>query len=352
MVVNGLSVLRLVGCILVLATAILCSNPPRLSAVMLTTWKDHKVFEASIRSAIRYMHEIDHFYVVTPNVQDFTKNLNLGSKVTFIHDNVFPFSFDNITNTMFDAVREKGRYNLTGETSFEKIVWGRWTWYLQQLIKLHAGRVLNLEDYLLLDSDLVWFRNVTFINHTDSQGITKYNYASSSQYHPPYMATLKRIAGVDIFDSSKNGGENVFRSGICHHMVIVKSVLEDLANSTERLHGNIPFWKVLLRESAFELTCRAPSEKICGAGSTLSEYELYFNFARVKHPETVAIRPLLWANGPMPGLQYWPNLDNPHSAVLTKHWDRERSAWFSHRMPHGESQLNHYCTMISSTDCW
>lgn len=32
------------------------------------------------------------------------------------------------------------------------------------------------------------------------------------------------------------------------------------------------------------MTCRAPKTNICGAGSTLSEYELYFNYAREKFP--------------------------------------------------------------------
>jgi hypothetical protein len=64
------------------------------------------------------------------------------------------------------------------------------------------------------------------------------------------------------------------------------------------------------------MTCRAPNTGICGAGSTLSEYEIYFNYARVKFPESVVYRPLLWANGPMPGLYFWPETlesDGPKS---------------------------------------
>eukprot|EP00981_Chlorochromonas_danica_P010786 scaffold3412_cov171-Ochromonas_danica.AAC.4 len=148
----------------------------------------------------------------------------------------------------------------------------------------------------------------------------RYNYVSSSQYHPPYMATLKRIAGVDLLPEQK-----VFRSGICHHMVIVKEVLENLTLTAEHLHGGLPFWKVLLNQSALEMTCKAPREGICGAGSTLSEYELYFNYARVVFPQTVALRPLLWANGPMPGLQYWPEVDGKI------HSDRHRGNWLGHR---------------------
>lgn len=77
--------------------------------------------------------------------------------------------------------------------------------------------------------------------------------------------------------------------------------------------------------SALELTCRAPRLGICGAGSTLSEYEMYFNYARVKFPETVATRPLLWANGPAPGLQFWP----PSEDLLAS--DGPKRHWLGHR---------------------
>ena len=46
--------------------------------------------------------------------------------------------------------------------------------------------------------------------------------------------------GVGVFESK----EKIFRSGIVHHMVIVKKVLEDMFTTAERLHGGMPFWKV------------------------------------------------------------------------------------------------------------
>lgn len=79
-------------------------------------------------------------------------------------------------------------------------------------------------------------------------------------------------------------------------------------------------------DSALELTCRAPRNGICGAGSTLSEYELYFNYARIKFPETVQIRPLMWANGPAPGLQFWPPVDTEGLKS-----DGPKSHWVGHR---------------------
>lgn len=79
------------------------------------------------------------------------------------------------------------------------------------------------------------------------------------------------------------------------------------------------------------MTCRAPREGICGAGSTLSEYELYFNYARMVFPQTVALKPLLWANGPMPGLQYWPEVNDGKI-----HSDRHRGNWLGHRQQDSE----------------
>ena len=84
--------------------------------------------------------------------------------------------------------------------------------------------------------------------------------------------------------------------------------MEELRRHVESLHNGTPMWyityfkryisiralihpvillvcycycrHVMLAESAMGLTCQAPSLRICGAGSVLSEYELYFNYAR------------------------------------------------------------------------
>jgi len=97
----------------------------------------------------------------------------------------------------------------------------------------------------------------------------------------------------------------------------------------------IHIYYVMLIDSAIELTCRAPRPSICGAGSTLSEYEIYFNYARTKRPETVAYRPLLWANGPQPGLLFWPT---------TLESDGPKSNWRGHRQV--ESKPSIFCRLL------
>lgn len=295
----------------------------------MTAGKDTRAFEKSIKSALTYLVDVDKFYVLTPNAKQLEDKLGklCGPRVKFIDETIFPFNWQNITEVMYDTVKQRGVYPLHGKSQFEHVLYSKTSWFLQQLIKFYAGTVLGLKDYVLLDSDIVFFRNVTFINETTSSGVTRYNYASSNQYHPAYMASMTRISGVDVLKTEKH---ETYRSGIVHHMVIVRSVLQHLVAQTEERY-RLPFWQVLLNESAVEMTCRAPREGVCGAGSTLSEYEMYFNYARTKFPETVALRPLLWANGPAPGLLFWP----PDEKEL--HSDGPKRNWLHYRQADGET---------------
>ena len=216
-----------------------------LSGVILTIGKDTRVFEKSIVSSLKHLVDVHTYYVITPNAKQLHDKLSkvLGPRVVFIDEGIFPFGMMNVSEVMIETVREKGVYELTGKTPFEHTVWGRGGWFLQQLLKFYAGRVLSIGDYVLLDSDIVWFRNVSFVNATDVDGVpTRYNYATSNQYHGPYVATLKRISGLDLFK-----GKDVHRSGIVHHMVIMQRVLDDLIRRSDAMHG-IEFWRVLLNQ--------------------------------------------------------------------------------------------------------
>jgi hypothetical protein len=56
----------------------------------------------------------------------------------------------------------------------------------------------------------------------------------------------------------------------------------------------LPFWKIVLQEIA-----RMPTKT-----HILSEFELYFQYARRVHPDSVVHRPLYWTNGPCNGMLY------------------------------------------------
>lgn len=304
-----------------------------LDAVVLTTTKDLIVFERSILSALRYLVDVNNFYVVTNNAADIRKAINVAnsSRIKFVDESIYPFTIHNITNIMIDTVRSRGKYPLNnGNSEFERTVQAKRGWFYQQLLKLYAGHVISsLNDYVLIDGDIVWMKPVTFIHSKTESGIINYKYATSSQYHDDYYKILMKLTGLGRSDRV-----NEHTSGIVHHMVIVKSVLKSLfylvetrylnsslilshnndnhnrnnnSNST-KTHNIVskPFWWILLHASAELLTCAAPKTRVCGRGSVLSEYEIYFHYARQIFPKTMTIRSLIWANGPKPGLLYWP----------------------------------------------
>lgn len=224
--------------------------PDKIQGVILTTGKDTRAFEKSIVSSLKHLVDVDKFYIVSPDAnklgERLNKELGLGPRVEFVDEKIFAFDWRNISHIMIEAVREKGVYPLTGKSQFESTVYGRTGWFLQQLLKFYAGRVLNIGDYVLLDSDIIWFKDTKFINETrtiNGKEVTRYYYASSSQYHSPYMATLKKISGMELYKNP-----DTHRSGIAHHMVLAKHVLDDLMNSTEHRYGGLPFWQVLLNE--------------------------------------------------------------------------------------------------------
>ena len=226
-----------------LSVSIISSSLCNLDAVVLTTGKDSLAFDKSIQSSLKHFVDVRNYYIVTPHPADLIEKFRNKSwysdRIKIVGEDTFPFKWNNISEIMIQAVQDKGVYPIDGKSTFEKTVWGRTGWFLQQLLKFYAGKVLGLEDFVLLDSDVIWFNDIRFNAHCNATS-RSYYYASSSQYHPSYLATLSAISGVHKIDAP------VHRSGIVHHMVIVKTVLDDLMSVSENLFGGIPFWQVLL----------------------------------------------------------------------------------------------------------
>lgn len=145
-------------------------------------------------------------------------------------------------------------------------------WYYQQLLKLYSSFVIpNISsNVLILDSDTVFLNPVTFINE---KGEPLYNIGS--EHYSPYFSHLNKLLP---------GLKKVFSeySGITHHMLFQKTVLEDLFFQVEKYHKNV-FWKAFCY-------C-VDHDHVLDSGA--SEYELYFNFlfSRSSKPH---IRQLKW----------------------------------------------------------
>ena len=224
----------------------------KLSGVYLTTGKDLPVFRKSLQSALMHLSDVQTFFVICPEAHELSKKISSedGDRVVFIDEKNFPLKFESVADVMLDTIAQIGKYPLkNGKSPFESFMWSKLGWYFQQVVKVYAGDFLGLENFVVLDSDLVFFKDIKLKN--DSNG--RYNYAYSSQWHASYRATMKLI--LDIGHTP-----GPYYSGICHHMVILKKVMDDMKNRVRSLHG-IPMWQMMLNASAREATCRAPRSK-------------------------------------------------------------------------------------------
>ena len=177
-------------------------------------------------------------------------------------------------------------------------------WYLQQLLKLYAGRTIPgiLDRWLVVDADTFLLRPVEFVveRAKDTQ-LTHYGGAGGTgdsehlpayaigpePRHEPYFAHMARLHPL-------LARAHPDWSGICHHMVFQRAHVDLLFELVDDHHsrGNQAgapkkeFWQVFLE-------CVDPAD-YDAAGA--SEYEIYFNFVQRFLPREVVVRPLRWAN--------------------------------------------------------
>lgn len=310
----------------------------KIDVVMTSNNADSDITKMCIKSIIENLIDTGTIYVITPKAEQIKIDNQkfFGNRVKFIDENEYPFTVKDVRNYMIQVVKEKGLYPLNnGESPFEKYLDIKSSWYLQQILKLYAGRVLQLQDFLVLDSDIYWmkpiqFINQTFINETTSKPTIRYNFATSSQYHDSYMKAIERLTGDELYYVD---GE-VHRGGITHHMVFAKEILDNIFHKAEKKH-ELPFWKAFLNISALELTCRAPTSSLCGRGSSISEYELFLNHAKMYFPHLISYRPLLWTNGPSPGRLFFP----PYTPGKLQS-DRQNSNWLHYKKEYGKKKIN------------
>lgn len=200
-----------------------------------------------------------NIYIVTNICNKFEID---GCKV--IDENIFPFKMKNIAD--FFAIYN-GKNNRNG-------------WYFQQLLKLYVSFVIEelLDDYLILDSDVFFLKPTEFINNG------KYIFSTGNEYHIPYFNHMKRVH--PSLEKVCN------KSGICHHMMFNRQILRELFDLVEKYH-NKPFWVIFI-ENVNEHTYHPVNASESGA----SEYEMYFSYMIINHPDKMEIRNLNWANRP------------------------------------------------------
>ena len=186
-----------------------------------------------------------------------------------INENIFPFNIDTVA-------KYHGKLKRNG-------------WYLQQLLKLYAGKIIPniLDKYLVVDSDTFFLKPTTFVEYNKCL----YNYGT--EYHKPYFQHMEKLdVNLTKMDSNK--------SGICHHMIFETKYIDELISRIEKNHNEL-FYNVFLK---------TVNDKVA---SGASEYEIYFNYMLKYNSNQIKIRKLSWRNANK--LETNSNLD-----YISYHW--------------------------------
>ena len=189
------------------------------------------------------------------NIYIITHNINIiQDDCIIIDENIFPFNLKTISIYL-------GKNERIG-------------WYLQQLLKLYASFVIPniLNNYLVIDCDTYFLKPTSFF----SNSLPLYNF--SNENHTPYFEHMYKL-----HPTLKK--TNLNKSGICHHMIFQKNIINNLFILVEKLH----------KKKFYEIFLESINKKdILGSGA--SEYEIYFNYLQIYHNNKFIIRELYWTN--------------------------------------------------------
>lgn len=196
-------------------------------------------------------------------------------KAEWYDEKLFPFSFEDVEFRLYQSPHLIKKYK-------SKPVY-RVGWYFQQLLKLYAPFVIPdiSANVLVLDSDTIFLRPVEFL---DSKGGGYFNVGE--EYWIAYFKHMKSL----IPWLHKVYPEY---SGISHHMLLQRNILEDLFETICFYHKDKEPWQAFLDCNDYQAFINCVQNDVYYSGA--SEYELYFNFA-LSRTNQIKIRPLLWKN--------------------------------------------------------
>lgn len=182
----------------------------------------------------------------------------------------FPFDKPNIAYEIFQNEEQALDFLNSPQT--------RVGWIYQQFLKFYSSFVIPdiSSNVLVVDADTIFLRPVEFQDPQTGAGL----YNPGTENHRPYFEHLARV--LPSF-------RKVFPqySGISHHMLFQRSVMEELYAEIVKVHNKEP-WKVF---------CEKIDQRELYRSCMCIEYELYFNFVFARSDQ-VKIRHFKWANVP------------------------------------------------------
>jgi hypothetical protein len=187
----------------------------------------------------------------------------LTNNAEWFDENFFPFRKVDIALALFNEDKDAAIGYMSGEN--------RLGWIYQQLLKLYALYTIPKisPNVLVLDADTIFLNPIQFINPLGEPFFT-----AADEYNEPYFEHMKCLIPWLKRETSC--------SGIAHHMLFQKCVLDDLFQTIEERHQRVA-WNALC-------SCITNRYWAC-----LSEYEIYFNFILAR-TDQAHLRTLKWNN--------------------------------------------------------
>ena len=185
-------------------------NLENLDIVIPVGPNDKSIIEKQIKYTKKNIIGYRNIYLIS-----YDSTLTIDGCIT-INENIFPFNMDTVA-------KHHGKLQRNG-------------WYLQQLLKLYAGKIIPniLEKYLVIDCDTFFLKPTTFVETNKCL----YNYGS--EYNKPYFDHMEKL-DKNLSKMDKN------KSGICHHMIFEKKYIDELISTIEKNHNDL-FYNVFLKK--------------------------------------------------------------------------------------------------------
>ena len=166
-----------------------------LAAVVMAAAKDAPMLEMCLASLARHAVDVKRLYVVAPMgaevraAVDAVREAAAKAKktLTLVDELAFPFNRSTV-HAEIERRRAARLVVAPKERPKDKDRSYNPAWYLQQLLKLYVPYVLDgVSDYVIVDSDVVFFRPVRFGAAPPRPGrdecFSRYSYAHSYEYH-------------------------------------------------------------------------------------------------------------------------------------------------------------------------
>jgi hypothetical protein len=193
----------------------------------------------------------------------------MTANAEWFSEDLFPFSKRDIALELYHG-------DVSAAEEFLSSPHTRIGWIFQQLLKLYTPFVIpNISsNVLILDSDVIFLKPVRFMSKEGEP-----YFIPGTEYYAPYFEHAARLLP---------GLKRVYpkHSGIAHHMLFQKPVLEDLFRMIQEKHKMDP-WRAICR-------CVDPNHIYL---SCMSEYEIYFNFIQLRS-DAVTINSVKWTEIP------------------------------------------------------